>query len=74
MNVSNATSYLAMLFSLTGPVRKAIIGGLVTILLVQLAKHGISADMTVNEAVNRIANGLVAGLSVYLTTNKGSTK
>lgn len=58
----NFLSYIA-------PFRKAIVGGLASLVLVFLAKYGVNSDMSVGDAVNLLANGIVSGGLVWLTRN-----
>lgn len=51
--------------------KKAIAAGFVTVALVWLAKVGITADMTVKDALAIIGSGIVNLLAVYQVSNKG---
>ena len=51
-------------------IRKALIAGIVTVVLSFLARRGITAEMTVGDAVRALAEFVVGSALVWLVPNK----
>ena len=55
-------------------VQKALVAAIVAFIVAQLQQHGLSPDMTLQDALQNVLGAIGGGLAVYFVPNKPKSK